>query len=653
MTLSSCSQDELLSSPDDERQICFGMSVGSDRPDWSDVSDRSRGERIVADTFNLEGNETFSDIPVLHCTAETKPIGGAPSRASAVTSGNEIKEIGVIAHASWYAPLLMNNDLYKRDKNGIYKSDDIRYWVDDANSTVDFYAFSPYKPDGLALPSTKGSTVLTYTAPQTASAQTELLLAVQKGIRGNYNQAVDLKFKHLLAGVKVRFSEIPAGWSIKSITFEGLHRSGSLDFASDTPEWTYTDEADNAVSATSPAEETLFMVLPQTSTSTLPITFTVIANDGTSDRTYTRQLPAARWAMGNITTYTISISDYQLDFLSKPTKQDAHYVVIPITIKSEGNIPGGSWTLSSNDAANVTIVEKSRLADGLQNLIDDGYWLDPYKGTGTLTSSTKGDVEIYVFLTENVTESDRHITRSLKPSGGNHEAKILSFYQYCPAWNNGIGVERIQDANYPWGFNWDANMKITYSMPSGFWAGIYHVLFEIFGNHDYITSTGSAWGGTWKVTVDFSKVPKLTTATSISDGNTNSWQIYNFDGVSEAQTIMSQLESWGGTADKQLPSNPTEFAVRACAMKNKYDVTTKTNQGQTIYNPVLNREDMVWYLPSHDEAPEMNDNLSGDYWTSTAITDPGTTAYKYTVGGSLSEQNRNDHLHVRAVRKKP
>lgn len=49
----------------------------------------------------------------------------------------------------------------------------------------------------------------------------------------------------------------------------------------------------------------------------------------------------------------------------------------------------------------------------------------------------------------------------------------------------------------------------------------------------------------------------------------------------------------------------------------------------------------------------MNDNLSGDYWTSTAITDLGTTAYKYTAGGSTSSENRNSAIHVRAVRQKP
>ena len=88
-------------------------------------------------------------------------------------------------------------------------------------------------------------------------------------------------------------------------------------------------------------------------------------------------------------------------------------------------------------------------------------------------------------------------------------------------------------------------------------------------------------------------------------------------------------------------------------MKNRYTLQTETNAGTTVYRPVLAQEDMVWYLPAQNEAPLMSDNLQGDYWTSTAITDPGTTAYKYTVGGITSADDRNRVIHVRAVRRHP
>ena len=192
-------------------------------------------------------------------------------------------------------------------------------------------------------------------------------------------------------------------------------------------------------------------------------------------------------------------------------------------------------------------------------------------------------------------------------------------------------------------------------MPKGFWMGIWHALFTIFGNTEYVTQEGYAWAGTWKVTVDFSKVPKITTATSTTDGLTNTWEIYTFEGISDAESIMNQLESWGGVPDKTLPTNPTEFAAAACAKKNPFGVKTKTDSNTTIYVPTLEQKDMVWYLPAQEEAPNMKDdlfNLSGNYWTSTAITDPGTTSYKYTAGGVVSPEDRNSVIHVRAVRKK-
>ena len=167
----------------------------------------------------------------------------------------------------------------------------------------------------------------------------------------------------------------------------------------------------------------------------------------------------------------------------------------------------------------------------------------------------------------------------------------------------------------------------------------------------------SNWGGVltdFKVTIDFSKVGTLTTATDLNDGNKNTWELYSFNGLNDASALMAQIESWGGVPDKTLPANPSEFAARACAMKNKYSVQTETDiTGNTVYLPVLDQANMVWYLPAQNEAANMNDNLSGDYWTSTAITDPGTTAYKYTVGGSTSPEDRDSAIHVRAVRQKP
>ena len=397
------------------------------------------------------------------------------------------------------------------------------------------------------------------------------------------------------------------------------------------------------------------MMLPQTlpAGATVEVVFT---NASGVDRTLSASIAGSEWKMGTTVTYKLSVTpEYELEFVSQPKAQDAHYVIYPITIKCDNKLPAGGWTLTSNDKDNVTFVEKGKfVSNDIQTLVDAGYWLDGYNGTSTLTSTTKGDVQVYVFLKENATEADRNITLSLKPAAqGNYETKEFSFTQYCPAWNNGMGVERIQDGDYPWGFSWDPNMKITYNLGRGLRPVLVSLYIKIFVNHPYVTSN---WGGVFtdfKVTIDFSKVGTLTTATDQSNGNKNTWELYSFNGLNDASAFMAQIESWGGVPDKTLPANPSEFAARACAMKNKYRVETKNDPKGTIYRPVLDQANMVWYLPAQNEAVNMNDNLSGDYWTSTAITNPGTTAYKYTVGGSTSPEERNKAIHVRAVRQKP
>ena len=478
---------------------------------------------------------------------------------------------------------------------------------------------------------------------------------------------VSLQFKHLCTAVVVKTGATMAPGTIKSVTVTNVRNSGTYDMLRSA--WTlndattsYTVSPNMATGSTTAegtklnADDATFMLLPQTLGADSKLEVMFHDNISGRDRLLTASLNGAEWPMGKTVTYRLSITpEYELEFTSEPQVQDAHYVIYPITIKAE-NLGANGWKLVSNDTRNVTFVENFG-NDDINRLVDNGYWLKDYCGKSELTSTTRGDIKVYVFIKENITDADRDIKLTLTPADYPNAAPVtFDFKQYCPAWNNGIGVERKQETDYPWGFNWDSSMKITYSMPKGFWMGIWHALFTIFGNTKYVTQEGYAWTGTWKVTVDFSKVPKLTTATSATDGLKNTWEIYNFEGISDAETIMRQLESWGGVPDKTLPTNPTEFAAAACAKKNPFGVTINTKDGQNLYLPTLSQSDLVWYLPAQDEAPNMVDGiypLSGNYWTSTAITDPGTTSYKYTVGASASPEDRNNFIHVRAVRKRP
>ena len=265
-------------------------------------------------------------------------------------------------------------------------------------------------------------------------------------------------------------------------------------------------------------------------------------------------------------------------------------------------------------------------------------------------------------------ETTREVNLELRPTNmPNAIPRIFTISQLCPSWNGDLGCERIEDADYPWGFMWPDGMKITYNMRN---AGLLDLIKNALLNaylswftdyNNFVTKETWALSIT-SVTINFDAVPQVLVATSEDDGKRNTDELYNFNGISDVATLMSILEDWGGTTTDVLPLNPEEFAARACVMKNKFGVTIESSGlgSETIEVPVLAEEDLVWYLPSKNEASRMQDTgeyaLDGIYWTSTnyvAEDEHNENAYIYTAGGSTSVEKRNVYHHVRAVRKKP
>lgn len=673
VTLFSCSSDVPYEHTDYSTtdNICFGISDSG-----NGTRAAAANEAITTDRYVLRSSESSDTLCVRAVVSDGIGKAAAKHATRASMQTTMYDQFNVVAQLKKsdgnIAPRYYMNEVATKQGVVWQPSSSIYYWPD--NGSLRFLAWAPLDAEldeSPVKPSEDvNKTTIKYTVPAELSKQRDLVAAAtgyNASPAGGVCAPVSLQFKHLCTAVVVKTGATMAPGTIKSVTITNVRNSGTYDMLRSA--WTLDDAttsytvSPNMTTGSTTAEGTklnaddaTFMLLPQTLGADSKLEVMFHDNISGRDRLLTASLNGAEWPMGKTVTYRLSITpEYELEFTSEPQVQDAHYVIYPITIKAE-NLGANGWKLVSNDTRNVTFVENFG-NDDIKRLVDNGYWLKDYCGKSELTSTTRGDIKVYVFIKENITDADRDIKLTLTPADYPNAAPVtFDFKQYCPAWNNGIGVERKQETNYPWGFNWDSSMKITYSMPKGFWMGIWHALFTIFGNTKYVTQEGYAWTGTWKVTVDFSKVPKLTTATSATDGLKNTWEIYNFEGISDAETIMRQLESWGGVPDKTLPTNPTEFAAAACAKKNPFGVTINTKDGQNLYLPTLSQSDLVWYLPAQDEAPNMVDGiypLSGNYWTSTAITDPGTTSYKYTVGASASPEDRNNFIHVRAVRKRP
>lgn len=673
VTLFSCSSDVPYEHTDYSTtdNICFGISDSG-----NGTRAAAANEAITTDRYVLRSSESSDTLCVRAVVSDGIGKAAAKHATRASMQTTMYDQFNVVAQLKKsdgnIAPRYYMNEVATKQGVVWQPSSSIYYWPD--NGSLRFLAWAPLDAEldeSPVKPSEDvNKTTIKYTVPAELSKQRDLVAAAtgyNASPAGGVCAPVSLQFKHLCTAVVVKTGATMAPGTIKSVTVTNVRNSGTYDMLRSA--WTLNDAttsytvSPNMTTGSTTAEGTklnaddaTFMLLPQTLGADSKLEVMFHDNISGRDRLLTASLNGAEWPMGKTVTYRLSITpEYELEFTSEPQVQDAHYVIYPITIKAE-NLGANGWKLVSNDTRNVTFVENFG-NDDIKRLVDNGYWLKDYCGKSELTSTTRGDIKVYVFIKENITDADRDIKLTLTPADYPNAAPVtFDFKQYCPAWNNGIGVERKQETDYPWGFNWDSSMKITYSMPKGFWMGIWHALFTIFGNTKYVTQEGYAWTGTWKVTVDFSKVPKLTTATSATDGLKNTWEIYNFEGISDAETIMRQLESWGGVPDKTLPTNPTEFAAAACAKKNPFGVTINTKDGQNLYLPTLSQSDLVWYLPAQDEAPNMVDGiypLSGNYWTSTAITDPGTTSYKYTVGASASPEDRNNFIHVRAVRKRP
>ena len=653
--------------------ICFGVSPDGNAQTRSLASDS--GNEYSAEQFVLRSQDSADTLCVRAIVSEGIHSSGgrqAVTRATPVSKGNFYGAFHVLAY--WKKDGQLVQEQFYMDENvsdngsNRWSSTDTYYWPGDGHS-LQFYAWAPVDAF-TATPRIPTETTLEYTVPSDVSRQNDLVVTTTEELNGNSNIVVPLTFRHICTAVRFETgSQMQAG-TISSVTLKGIKKTGTYDMATYT--WALTEATDDftqklnhattgtetAGSEVTSAAQT-FMMLPQTLSD--GATVEVVFQDQVTgtERTLSAPIAGTEWPQGKTVTYKISITpEYELEFISEPEMQDAHYIIYPIHIKAGDNIPGGSWTLTSTDPANVT------LRSNLTTLTRRGFWVEEDKGEASITSAAVGDdITVYAFLTENSGEATREINLELKPTNSTDAIpQTFTISQLCPSWNGALGCERIEEydegfTGYPWGFLWDSSMKITYDAEEVS-LGDRIILFFYLGiinNKDFVSQDISIFPYYHHVVIDFSKISPLDVAMSPSEGQQNTLDIYNFDGINDASSMMDMLKAWGIHPDKELPTNPTVFAARACALKNKFNKETSTSEGQQVERAVLKDENLVWYLPATNEAPQMQDAdypLEGDYWTSTAIND-NQNAYKYTVGSSTTSEIRTSNLHVRAVRKKP
>ena len=672
VTLFSCSSDVPYEHTDYSTtdNICFGISDSG-----NGTRAAAANEAITTDRYVLRSSESSDTLCVRAVVSDGIGKAAAKHATRASMQTTMYDQFNVVAQLKKsdgnIAPRYYMNEVATKQGVVWQPSSSIYYWPD--NGSLRFLAWAPLDAEldeSPVKPSEDvNKTTIKYTVPAELSKQRDLVAAAtgyNASPAGGVCAPVSLQFKHLCTAVVVKTGATMAPGTIKSVTVTNVRNSGTYDMLRSA--WTlndvktsYTVSPDMATGSTTAegtklnADDATFMLLPQTLGADSKLEVMFHDNISGRDRLLTASLNGAEWPMGKTVTYRLSITpEYELEFTSEPQVQDAHYVIYPIKIKVDPGLTGG-WKLKSTSP-------KVTLRKNLTELEEVGYWIEEDRGTQTIEGTESGDITVYAFLEENVTNAERDVVLELSPKGFPSATPAkFTIRQLCPSWNaDGLGCERIEGKKYQWGFLWGDNMKMVYTVPGWilkkWWVEIVLTWFNDYGK--YITVDRDSWSTSFRVTIDFNKIPSPNVAKSPTDGKKNSSELYNFNGISDVSALIKRLENWGGTTNQTFPLNPTEFAVRAAVMKNKFNKEVQTSAGETIERPILKSENLVWYLPAKEEITAIVDNeypLQGNYWTSTAsdISEDDENAYKYTLNSGASLEKRTTLLNVRAVRKRP
>lgn len=672
VTLFSCSSDVPYEHTDYSTtdNICFGISDSG-----NGTRAAAANEAITTDRYVLRSSESSDTLCVRAVVSDGIGKAAAKHATRASMQTTMYDQFNVVAQLKKsdgnIAPRYYMNEVATKQGVVWQPSSSIYYWPD--NGSLRFLAWAPLDAEldeSPVKPSEDvNKTTIKYTVPAELSKQRDLVAAAtgyNASPVGGVCAPVSLQFKHLCTAVVVKTGATMAPGTIKSVTVTNVRNSGTYDMLRSA--WTlndattsYTVSPNMATGSTTAegtklnADDATFMLLPQTLGADSKLEVMFHDNISGRDRLLTASLNGAEWPMGKTVTYRLSITpEYELEFTSEPQVQDAHYVIYPIKIKVDPGLTGG-WKLKS-------ISPKVTLRKNLTELEEVGYWIEEDRGTQTIEGTESGDITVYAFLEENVTNAERDVVLELSPKGFPSATPAkFTIRQLCPSWNaDGLGCERIEGKKYQWGFLWGDNMKMVYTVPGWilkkWWVEIVLTWFNDYGK--YITVDRDSWSTSFRVTIDFNKIPSPNVAKSPTDGKKNSSELYNFNGISDVSALIKRLENWGGTTNQTFPLNPTEFAVRAAVMKNKFNKEVQTSAGETIERPILKSENLVWYLPAKEEITAIVDNeypLQGNYWTSTAsdISEDDENAYKYILNSGASLEKRTTLLNVRAVRKRP
>lgn len=458
-SLFSCSSDDFFGKAETNTD---GISFGVSTENGTSTRANNSADGYTAARYTLRSDNSADTLCVR--AVVTDGIGndnaGRPATRAAMQTSmyDEFKVVAQYkkADGSTNSQLYMN-ETAKRS-GSLWSPNSTYYWPD--NGSLRFLAWAPIDAEldeSPVKPSEDvNKTTIKYTVPADLSKQRDLVAAAtgyNASPAGGVCAPVSLQFKHLCTAVVVKTGATMAPGTIKSVTVTNVRNSGTYDMLSSA--WTlndattsYTVSPNMATGSTTAegtklnADDATFMLLPQTLGADSKLEVMFHDNISGRDRLLTASLNGAEWPMGKTVTYRLSITpEYELEFTSEPQVQDAHYVIYPIKIKVDPGLTGG-WKLKSTSP-------KVTLRKNLTELEEVGYWIEEDRGTQTIEGTESGDITVYAFLEENVTNAERDVVLELSPKGFPSATPAkFTIRQLCPSWNaDGLGCERIEGKN--------------------------------------------------------------------------------------------------------------------------------------------------------------------------------------------------------------
>lgn len=699
--------------------ICFSISAADKAmAKGASLADSSKaaGEYTAA-RFVMRSPDTDDTLCVQTVISDGINVtsfegGTAATRGVPVTSLETYGSFHVQAHCTDNgAPVsqFYMDDNATNSDGTVWSTSQVRYWPGE-NRTLQFFAWAPANAAFTATPGSPESTTFEYEVPALAADQKDIVVATTDPYVGNYEQQVPLTFKHILTAVKFETGSQMQPGTIKSVALKGVKKSGTYTAfpTGNTGEgtWTlndatadYTQELNKTTTGTETngtpvtAEEGTFMMLPQTLPDGAEVE--VVFQDGTSgqERTMSASIAGTQWPQGKTVTYKLSITPEYEFKLSDERTLDAHYEIYTTSFVVSGVAAGQSWTITApND---VTVQAQS----DMNRWARQGYWTDrninergddsgSARGTSSYSNSGSGEFPIAIFVPENIGDDKRSIALSISVNG--NAVQTINIEQYAPSWyGSNIGCERLEGDMQPWGFYWSNDYALTFNLRSCDendreslrqyveWTQGLHDLSEsfllgwlirlIFGNDipdlsfvDMKKSNTSWWGGgiADEITINLGQLNTENIAESTDNGQQNTRDIYNFQGIQLVNEIINRIQNVGGYNSSMMTETgtgvfPTNNAAIACMKLNSWNVVTANNE--EILQLTNNSPTPDWYLPASGEITGIHDDeipLSGNYWTSTSVQGSHENAYKYDNSGAVSQERRDTRLNVRAVRKK-